>query len=212
MRPWRFAGPPRATAQVSPPPTAEFFTSMASPTAQTQGSVIVRMASSTFTWPRAVHSMPAAATKPVLGRTPRAKMTMSAGSRAPDFKITSEAAAPLVGSSKAETPSLRWRSTPFLRKSSWRYSAISKSTGAMTWSMASTMLTLNFRLINCSAISRPMKPPPQTTTREGCAMAMCWSTAAVSSMVFKVKCPLRSMPGIARGTMASQPTEITKWS
>mmetsp|Transcript_31817 Transcript_31817/g.47568 ORF Transcript_31817/g.47568 Transcript_31817/m.47568 type:complete len:216 (+) Transcript_31817:992-1639(+) len=209
MRPCRLAGPPKATAQVSSPPTALFFTSMASPTAQTQGSVMVRMRSSTFTWPRGVSSMPAACTKPVLGRTPKARITMSASRRLPDFRTTSETLAPFAGSSKAATPSFKCRSTPFFRSKMCKYSAISRSKGAITWSMASTMLTLKERFTNCSAISKPMKPPPQTTIFSGCTVPMCCSTAAVSSMVFKVKCPNLVMPGMALGTMASQPTDKT---
>mmetsp|Transcript_88019 Transcript_88019/g.252232 ORF Transcript_88019/g.252232 Transcript_88019/m.252232 type:complete len:218 (-) Transcript_88019:403-1056(-) len=212
MRPCLFAGPPNATAQVSSPPIAEFRTWMASPTAQMHGSVTVLMRSSTFTCPRLVSSRPASAAKAVLGRTPNDTMTKSAGSRAPDFKTTSDTEAPVGGSSKEATASLRWSWMPLVRNNLWICSAISGSNGAKTWSMASTIDTWNERWASCSAISRPMKPPPQMTTRFGWTAAMCRSMAAVSSMDLRVKCPSLAMPGIACGTMASQPTESTKWS
>ncbi len=85
MRPWRLAGPARATSSHSP--VTKSRTSTASPTAKMSGS-LVRMCSSTRMPPRSPTSRPAAFARVVSGRTPSARMTMWAVWAAPDSAVT----------------------------------------------------------------------------------------------------------------------------
>mmetsp|Transcript_92993 Transcript_92993/g.268578 ORF Transcript_92993/g.268578 Transcript_92993/m.268578 type:complete len:240 (-) Transcript_92993:223-942(-) len=179
-------------------------------------SSLVRMVSSTFTWPVGANSKPMSFANFVLGRTPIDKTTKSACNVVPDFKTTSDAMAvgplPAAPSWNAETPSPRWSVMPCLRNSSCKYCAISWSKGAMTCGASSTTCTsgMPFTFI-CSANSSPMKPPPQTTTLLGCFVAIHASMAEVSSMLRSVKWPARSMPGMG-GIKASQPMVSTSSS
>mmetsp|Transcript_93012 Transcript_93012/g.268669 ORF Transcript_93012/g.268669 Transcript_93012/m.268669 type:complete len:216 (+) Transcript_93012:927-1574(+) len=177
----------------------------------------VRMRSSTLMCPEGVRSSPASLANAVLGRTPIAKITMSARKVLPEVRTTSDAMeagpSPASPSLKAETPSDKCNETPLLRNSMCKYCAISASNGAITCGAISTMCTSGKPFIFiCSANSRPMKPPPQTTTRSGCFVAMYSSIAAVSSMLRSTKCPGRSMPSMDRGTMDSQPIASTNSS
>mmetsp|Transcript_92998 Transcript_92998/g.268604 ORF Transcript_92998/g.268604 Transcript_92998/m.268604 type:complete len:240 (-) Transcript_92998:223-942(-) len=179
-------------------------------------SSLVRMVSSTFTWPVGANSKPMSFANFVLGRTPIDKTTKSACNVVPDFKTTSDAMAvgplPAAPSWNAETPSPRWSVMPCLRNSSCKYCAISWSKGAMTCGASSTTCTsgMPFTFI-CSANSSPMKPPPQTTTLFGCFVAIHSSIPEVSSMLRSVKWPLRLIPGIG-GMRASQPIVSTRSS
>ena len=105
------------------------LTSTASPTAKISGS-LVRICSSTRIPPRWPISSPAIFASAVSGRTPMARITMSAGCALPDFVRTSSE--PLAVCLKPATASLSARRTPFFSR--WRSTrrAHSGSSGAMT--------------------------------------------------------------------------------
>mmetsp|Transcript_18540 Transcript_18540/g.54242 ORF Transcript_18540/g.54242 Transcript_18540/m.54242 type:complete len:228 (-) Transcript_18540:299-982(-) len=194
VRPWRAAGPARAT--IHSPPSTGLRTSTASPTAQMLSSE-VRMCGFTTMPPRALSATPADFARAVSARTPRPRMITSAGSLEVSESTTSEPwAAPSDRGWKALMGALRCTATPCASSSRVRSDAISGSKGAMSWGRASTMATVMPRWRSCSAISMPMKPPPATTA----VLAPCAETAALmrsmSSRFRSAKLPARSMPGI----------------
>ena len=139
--------------------------------------------------PRGPAARPAAVARPVSGRTPIAATTTSAGSRSPVERVTSS-------SPIAVTAAPRWSEALARRMRRWTGSTISGSSGAITWSVASTMAVATPRWTRFSAISRPMNPPPITTavfaSRTASTMASVSSTLRNESA--------RSMPGIGGRT------------
>ena len=105
---------------------------------------LVRMCSSTRMPPRSPMARPADLASAVSGRTPSARITMSAGYALPDFVRTSSAPPSCCTNPATASPSasrmpcrLTWPST---RR------ANSRSSGASTWSSISTSVTSNPRV------------------------------------------------------------------
>ena len=88
---------------------------------------------------------------------------MSAGCVLPDLVRTSSA--PPAACWKPATPSLSSSRMPCRSTWSSTIRAMSRSSGARSWSSISTRVTSNPRCTRFSAVSRPMKPPPMTTAR-----------------------------------------------
>ena len=107
MRPCRFAGP--ASAMRLHSPVTKSLTSTASPTAKMSG-LLVRICSSTRIPPRSPISRPAVFASVVSGRTPSARITMSAGYVLPDLVSTSSVS--LAACLNPATPSLSARRMP----------------------------------------------------------------------------------------------------
>mmetsp|Transcript_12383 Transcript_12383/g.32371 ORF Transcript_12383/g.32371 Transcript_12383/m.32371 type:complete len:393 (-) Transcript_12383:14-1192(-) len=212
-RPWRLAGPASATIHC-PPPTG-FATSTASPTAQMWGS-LVRMHSSTTMPPRALSLMPARSGSDVSARTPRPRMTTSAGTRwgSPPFappSTTSDAFAPDADASNPLIAAPSFTDTPFRSISAASMFAISGSKGAMSCGSASTRVTRRPRLWSCSAISTPMKPPPHTTAVRASLRVIQLCISSMSSRLRRERLPGRSMPGIG-GKNGLAPSDKTSSS
>ena len=88
---------------------------------------------------------------------------------------------------------------------------MSLSSGGRTWSGLCTTVTLMPRPIRFSAISSPMYPAPQTTTRFGFSSSTNLRMASVSSTVRMDMTRGSSMPGMS-GRMALAPGERTSTS
>ena len=74
---------------------------------------------------------------------------------------------PPAPSSTAFTPFFSTRFSPWLRAYWCTSQAMSKSSGAMRWSLSSTMVVSTPLCFRFSAISTPMYPPPMTTALSG---------------------------------------------
>mmetsp|Transcript_32185 Transcript_32185/g.103938 ORF Transcript_32185/g.103938 Transcript_32185/m.103938 type:complete len:228 (-) Transcript_32185:333-1016(-) len=215
-RPCRLAGPASATIQL--PPVKGFFTSTASPTAQTCGTD-VRILSSTTMPPRAPSSTPAAFAMSVSGRTPKPRITTSAAMRVPSPappRSTSEPRPPLARGSKALMGALSSTRTPLPSIFCCSIEATSGSNGPSSCGRASTMVVSMPSLESCSAISMPMKPPPATTA---VLAAPCPSAPpeiqlmmrSMSSRLRSARLPSRPMPGMG-GRNGLAPSESTSSS
>ncbi len=141
-RPWRFAGPASGTS--SHWPVTQFFTSTASPIAQMFRS-LVRIWSSTRMPPRSPISSPALRANCVSGRTPMESTTSSASNSLPLCVRTIRPSLPLL--LKSHTPSPRMRFTPCDSRRCRAYSAISASSGGITWLAISITVTAMPRCI-----------------------------------------------------------------
>mmetsp|Transcript_21248 Transcript_21248/g.54777 ORF Transcript_21248/g.54777 Transcript_21248/m.54777 type:complete len:316 (+) Transcript_21248:616-1563(+) len=162
---------------------------------------LVRMHSSTTIPPRALSLMPARSGREVSARTPRPRITRSAGTRsgavpsAPP-RTTSDAKAPDAELSKPLIAAPRRTATPLCSSSLVSIMAISGSNGAMICGRASTSVTFSPRRCSCSAISTPMKPPPHTTAERALRALIQPSMSSMSSRLRSEKLPSRSMPGM----------------
>jgi len=204
-RPCLFAGPASGTTPTSP--VIGFLNATASPMARIYGRLVWKCSSTRIApapgFPAGIVAIPASWASFVSGRIPTESRTMSVSIVSPEANRTRIR---LSCFSKAFTPSRKRSSRPFSRKCRCTIAAISKSSGAITCSRASTMATFTPRCARFSAISRPIKPPPTTTARSGFSVSSHALMASASGTVRRVKIPSRSMPGIG-GRIGSAPGE-----
>ena len=158
-RPCRFAGPASGSTVSWP--------------VRTSRTSLCRIADGPHAWIRRPHlpvgddaaawadREPGGARQLRLGRTPIARITRSASSRAPDSAITTSP--PVVTASISARPSSMCSRTPLASRCCMIGAAISGSSGGITCRSFSSTVTPRPRRIRFSTISSPMKPPPTTT-------------------------------------------------
>ncbi|MNZ64566.1 hypothetical protein D3C78_827390 [compost metagenome] len=152
-------------------------------------------------------AMPAASARSLLAMAPAPTITRSAGHSPPSPRTA------ITWPSRPAKPVTRAFSSMAMPLARCRAVTCSETTGATARSMiraavSSTVTCLpSWRAVE--AISRPMKPPPTTTTdRQACSLRR---MRRASPRVRRVSMPSRSQPGSAR-VRARAPVASTRWS